>query len=192
MQIQIYRLLERTKMSGPGFRFCVWVQGCSRHCKGCMAKETWPHDSGITMNTQMLLGRIFATPDIEGVTFLGGEPFEQPEAVAILAEQVKAAGLSVVTFTGFTYEELLSSDDSYIRLLLDMTDLLIDGPFLQNQFDLRRPWVGSANQEFQFLTDRYCKDDLIGIQNKIEVRIAPSGKTLINGMGDFKKIKKLL
>lgn len=76
MQIQIYRLLEHTKMAGPGWRFCIWVQGCSRHCEGCMSKETWPHDGGIAMDTQTLFNQIVTTSNIEGVTFLGGEPFE--------------------------------------------------------------------------------------------------------------------
>ena len=192
MRIQIYRLLERTKMAGPGWRFCLWVQGCSRKCKGCMAEETWPHDGGTTMDTETLSRQISAVPDVEGITFLGGEPFEQPEMVAVLAQKAQTAGLSVVTFTGFTYEELLSSNDSYVRRLLDATDLLIDGPFVQEQFDISRPWVGSSNQQFRFLTDRYKESDLEEIHNQFEIRIAPNGKTLINGMGDFSRIKKLL
>lgn len=192
MKIQIYRSLERTKMAGPGWRFCLWVQGCSRHCKGCMAKETWPHDGGNSMDTKTLFQQISATRNIEGVTFLGGEPFEQSEAVAALARQAQAIGLSVVTFTGLNYEELLADENMYTRRLLDTTDLLIDGLFVQEQFDLSRPWVGSSNQRFFFLTDRYSESDLEGISNQIEVRIASNGKTFINGMGDFAKIKKLL
>ena len=192
MQIQIHRYLNRTKMAGPGWRFCIWVQGCSRHCKGCMAKETWPHNGGAVIDTRELLKQIAATSDIEGVSFLGGEPFEQPDAVAALAEQIQAAGLSIVTFTGFTHEELISLDNQKIRRLLETTDLLIDGSFAQDRFDLSRPWVGSSNQRFQFLTDRYNESDLAEVHNQIEVRIAPNGKTLINGMGDFSKIKELL
>ncbi len=192
MHIQIHRLLERTKMAGPGWRSCIWVQGCSRHCKGCMAKETWPHDSGTTMNIETLFKQISATPNIEGITFLGGEPFEQPEAVAELAKQVKSVGLSVVVFTGFIYEELVANETTYIRQVLDISDLLIDGAFVQEQFDLSRPWVGSLNQKFHFLTDRYNENDLYGINNQIEVRVASNGATLISGMGDFEKIKRLL
>jgi len=192
MKIQIYRLLERTKMAGPGQRFCIWVQGCSRHCEGCMAKETWPHDGGNIMDTEKLFQQITVTPDIEGITFLGGEPFEQPEAVAALAEQTQSVGFSVVTFTGFTYKELFSLNDPHIQSLLNATDLLIDGSFIQDQFDLSRPWVGSSNQQFHFLSARYSESDLEDIHNQIEVRVAPNGETLINGMGDFTKIKKLL
>lgn len=179
-------------MAGPGWRFCIWVQGCSRHCEGCMAKETWSHDSGSTMDTETLFSQISATLNIEGITFLGGEPFEQPEAVAGLAKQAQAAGLSVVAFTGFSYEELISANDSHIQRALNETDLLVDGAFVQEKFDLSRPWVGSSNQKFHFLTDRYNQSDLDGISNQIEIRVAPNGETLINGMGDFEKIKKLL
>ena len=192
MQIQVYHLLERTKMAGPGQRFCIWVQGCNRHCTGCMAEETWSHDGGNAMSTDVLWEKIINTCDIEGITFLGGEPLEQPEAVAALAEQAQATGLSVVIFTGFTYKELLADVDPNIHRLLSSADLLIDGPFMQEQFDLSRPWVGSLNQQFNFLTDRYNYDDLSGIQNQIEIRIDKNGKTLINGMGDFSKIRKLL
>jgi len=192
MKMQVYRLLARTKMAGPGWRFCLWLQGCSRHCPGCMAQETWPHDQGTAMDTGDLWAQIAATPHIEGITFLGGEPMEQPQAVATLAEQAQAAGLSVAVFTGFTYEDLLSCDDPHIRRSLDVIDLLVDGPFMQEQFDLSRPWVGSANQRFHFLSGRYNESDLAGIHNQIEIRIAADGKALVNGMGDFSRIKNLL
>lgn len=192
MRIQIHRILERTKMVGPGWRFCIWVQGCSLHCKGCMAKEIWSHNGGTAVDTDDLFRIISATPNIEGVTFLGGEPFEQSEAVAILAEMVQTVGFSIVTFTGFTYDKLCSFDNPHIRRLLNATDLLIDSPFIHEQFDLSRPWVGSANQQYHFLSSRYAESDISGIHNQVEIRIAPNGETLINGMGDFEKIKKLL
>ena len=158
-----------------------------------MAEETWPHDGGVATDTETIFEQIVKVPGIEGVTFLGGEPFEQPEAVAALAERIKAGtGLSVVTFTGRMYEELRSADDPDIRKILASTDLLIDGPFIQEQFDLSRPWVGSLNQRFHFLSGRYSGNDLIGIQNQIELRIATNGTILINGMGDFLKIKEHL
>jgi len=190
MRIQIHRLLERTAMAGPGQRFCIWVQGCSRHCEGCMARETWPPQGGTPMDTDALFARIVKA-DIEGITFLGGEPFGQAKAAAALAGQARAAGLSVVTFTGFTYEELLASGEARALRLLDATDLLIDGPYIQAQSDLSRPWVGSANQRYRFLTGRYNENDL-ATPNRIEVRIARDGTALVNGMGDFSEIKTLL
>jgi len=157
-----------------------------------MATETWPKDSGTRMDTAQLAECISATKDIEGITFLGGEPFEQPVALAELAAGAQAAGLSVVTFTGFYYNQLLSLDLEGVSELLNLTDLLIEGPFQQQLFDLSRPWVGSSNQLFRFLTKRYCEEDLAGINNQIEVRIDAQGNAMVNGMGDFTKIKELL
>lgn len=179
-------------MAGPGWRFCIWVQGCSRQCKGCMAKDTWSHTGGVAMDIEDVFDAVIATSDIEGVTFLGGEPFEQSEEVSAIAKKLHSTGLSIVTFTGFTYDELTSADNpAYIRLL-EATDLLIDGSFMHDKFDLSRPWVGSSNQRYNFLTDRYNERDIADISNQIEIRIAPNGKTLINGMGDFSKIETLL
>jgi anaerobic ribonucleoside-triphosphate reductase activating protein len=161
-----------------------------------MAEETWPFDAGSVMDTETLLRKILDVRDIEGITFLGGEPFEQPEALGFLAQRVRSAGLSVVVFTGYTYAELLSGCHAqnrvYVGRLLEAADLLIDGSFVQEQFDLSRPWVGSGNQQFYFLSERYNENDLLGIHNQIEIRIAQNGAVLINGMGEFSKIKNLL
>jgi len=190
--LRVYRILQRTAMAGPGMRYCLWVQGCSRHCEGCMAAETWPHDGGRQMEADELTADILATKDIEGVTFLGGEPFEQAPALARLAGRVRKRGLSVVTFTGFTLGELRASREAGVSDLLAATDLLIDGPFVKELFALSRPWVGSANQGYHFLTGRYEPGDIQDVSNQLEVRIAPNGKVLVNGMGDFWRIKKLL
>lgn len=192
MRLQVHRILDSTLMAGPGRRFCVWVQGCSRHCEGCAASDTWAFDGGMPMDTDALFSQIAATPHIEGVTFLGGEPFEQAEAVAALAEAAQNGGLSVVTFTGYTLPALREGAIKAADALLCATDLLIDGPFERARFDLSRPWVGSANQRYHFLTGRYGPDDLVGVKNRVEVRIAPDGSALVNGMGDFDAIKNLL
>jgi anaerobic ribonucleoside-triphosphate reductase activating protein len=192
MNIRVYRILDRTKMAGPGHRFCLWVQGCSHHCNGCMAVETWSSNGGSNMETDDIVKRMPSVSSIEGITFLGGEPMEQAEAVYEIAKAAQAGGLTVTVFTGYTYRELLDKSEACVKKLLEVTDLLIDGPFMQNKFDLMRPWVGSSNQQYIFLTDKYSESDLVGVRNQVEVRIFSDGKALINGMGDFKKIKKLI
>ena len=179
-------------MSGPGKRYTIWVQGCSRHCDGCMAPDTWPHDGGTLMPIDELKADILSVRDIEGITFLGGEPFEQAAAVAELAGVVRKHGLSVVVFTGYTLVELRRSTDDGVAALISVADLLIDGHFDRTVFDLSRAWVGSANQNYHYLTGRYTPEDVVAVTNQIEVRISPDGRTLINGMGDFEKIKCLL
>lgn len=127
---------------------------------------------------------------IEGVTFLGGEPFEQAKPLAELARKVHNLGLSVLTFTGNTFEELKKSENEDIQALLKYTDLLIDGGFEKENFDLSRPWVGSKNQRYIFLTDRYSAEEIKNYKNKIEVRIEKNGFVFVNGMGDFDAIKR--
>lgn len=190
MDINVFKYLKTTTVEGPGKRFCLWVQGCSRHCKGCGAKSTWSHEKNKIMSVDEIFSIIKQQKDIEGVTFLGGEPFEQAKALSILAKKIKESGLSVVTFTGFTIEELKSSKNEDYQALLNNTDLLIDGHFEESKFDITRPWVGSSNQRYLFLTERYNIDDIKKSRNKIEVRIDKNGFIFVNGMGDFDKIKK--
>ena len=190
MQINVHKFLNKTNAEGPNQRFCLWVQGCSRHCDGCFAKSTWSHQKNRIMSVDELFFLIKEQKGIEGVTFLGGEPFEQAKPLAELARKVHNLGLSVLTFTGNTFEELKKSENEDIQALLKYTDLLIDGGFEKENFDLSRPWVGSKNQRYIFLTDRYSAEEIKNYKNKIEVRIEKNGFVFMNGMGDFDAIKR--
>ena len=107
MKLRVFNILRTTKVEGPGTRYCIWVQGCSRHCKGCQAVHTWSHDEGVIYDTRDIIKDILKYKnEIEGVTFLGGEPFEQAEALGEIAEEVQSAGMSVVCFTGDYIENL--------------------------------------------------------------------------------------
>ena len=192
MKIRIFKIIKRTKVEGPNLRYCIWVQGCSKHCKGCYATNTWDKKGGILLDTKDIIEDIKTQRGIEGVTFLGGEPFEQARALAQIARATKGLGLSVVAFTGNLYEYLIKSSDKNIHRLLKYTDLLIDGGFEKENFDLSRPWVGSKNQRYIFLSNFYCEDDLKNFKNKIEIRIDKSGAVSLNGMGDFSRIEKEL
>jgi anaerobic ribonucleoside-triphosphate reductase activating protein len=85
---------------------------------------------------------------LNGVTFSGGEPISQAKEFASLAKRVKSLGLDIVTYTGYTFEELLemSIKDIHIKRLLENTDLLVDGPYLASERDLSVPFRGSRNQ----------------------------------------------
>jgi anaerobic ribonucleoside-triphosphate reductase activating protein len=116
-----------------------------------------------------LAARIIESPEIEGVTFLGGEPFEQAEPLA---------------FSGYTYEVLGASSRGDWRRLLGAIDLLVDGPYDMSRPDAERPWVGSTNQRFRFLTPRYrhLASQLAVVPDRVEVRIASDGHLFVNGM----------
>lgn len=188
MKIQIYKILKQTKVEGPKKRYCIWFQGCSRHCKGCWAKATWDFSSGIQYDVQDILEDILNTPNIDGVTFLGGEPFEQSDALDFLCRNIKKAGLSVVCFTGNKIENLKKQHNNILKNI----DLLIDGEFIEEEKDFSRPWVGSKNQNYHFLSDRFNEKILEEYKNKIEINIEKNGRIFINGMGDFEKFTQNL
>lgn len=183
--LRIHKFVPRTRAEGPGVRACVWVQGCSIHCPGCFNAHMWAPDRGRAVQVEALAAEILATDGIEGVTFLGGEPFEQAAELAALARRVRRAGLSVMSFSGYTYDELAADDGRPgWRDLLDATDLLVDGPYDMRRPDHRRPWVGSTNQRFRFLTERYADlaERLCELPDRVEVRLNPDGTVFVNGM----------
>lgn len=191
--LDIYKILKNTTVEGPGSRFCIWAQGCSKHCRGCWAKETWSFGVGKKFTVEELFSLILQEKNnIEGVTFLGGEPFEQARDFSLLAEKIKQVGLSVVCFTGLNFEDLKNKNDLDINSFLNNIDLLIDGGFEIENFDLSRPWVGSSNQRYIFLSNFYNLDEILAYKNKVEVRIDENGKVDVNGMADFEKIKTSL
>lgn len=186
MKIRVFNILKKTKVEGPGLRYCIWTQGCSRHCSGCQAVHTWSHSGGSLIDVKDVVEDIKSQKDIEGITFLGGEPFEQAEALGYIAQEVQKLGLSVVCFTGFLLEEL--KKDSQNKLLLDNIDLLIDGEFRKDLVDYSRPWCGSSNQNYHFLTNRYDAEIFTKYKNKVEVNISKNGVVFMNGMGNFDDI----
>lgn len=102
--------------------------------------------------------------------------------------------MSVVTFTGYLFEEIKAANRQDYDELLAVTDLLIDGPFQKDYVDFSRPWVGSSNQRFHFLTDRYAHlaDEISSIPNRIEVRMKPDGRILINGLAVTEDMSALI
>jgi anaerobic ribonucleoside-triphosphate reductase activating protein len=185
--LRVHRVLPFTKAEGPGKRFCLWVQGCPIQCKGCGVPWTWSDQGGELIGIDELFTQIeksVSENDIEGITFLGGEPFAQAQSLSILAKKCRGIGLSIMTFTGYTIEKIQKENRAVWNELLSLTDLLIDGPFVESKLDLSRPWVGSSNQRYHFLTNRYLhvKEKLSSIPNRLEVRITETGQVEINGM----------
>ncbi|MCL6533667.1 MAG: radical SAM protein [Armatimonadetes bacterium] len=145
---------ERSAVNGPGERFVLWVQGCPLRCPGCINPEFLPFTEGIRISVAQMVEKILAVPNIEGVTYSGGEPTAQAKALALLSEQLRKAGLSVVCYSGFTLEQLKARRNPWIKRLLNSIDILIDGPYIRDQA-ANLLWRGSRNQQIHFLTERY-------------------------------------
>lgn len=191
MDIRINSYIPITNVEGVGTRFAIWVQGCSIHCKGCANSHMWDFEGGTIYNTEDFISLIKQYKDrVEGVTFLGGEPLEQIEAVIEISKAVQELGLSVIVFTGYEFKDLESNSD--FQELIKYVDILIDGKYEQDKTDYSRAWVGSSNQNYNFLTDRYDESVITECKNKIEVRISPDNKIIMTGMGDFKALAELV
>lgn len=194
MFINIYRFLPITKVEGFGVRSCIWVQGCPIRCNNCGMKETWDENKGTKISVEDLFKAIKKTNVTEGVTFLGGEPFAQAKALSKLGYLLQNEGYSIITFTGYEIEYIRSSGNQNWIDLLSCTDLLIDGQYKKELMDFSRPWVGSSNKRFHFLSSKYkdMEKHLNNIKNKIEIKITPNGEIFINGMANTEDIKGII
>jgi anaerobic ribonucleoside-triphosphate reductase activating protein len=112
---------------------------------------------------------------VEGVTFLGGEPFEQAAELAMLAGHARALAMTVMVFSGYTLDQLRGRGDA--AALLAVTDLLVDGPYDRTRPEpappVGRRWIGSANQQMHYLTSAYAAGDpRMRDANTIEIRLS--------------------
>ena len=146
--IRIAGVVRESIVDGPGLRFAVFCQGCPHGCKGCHNVATHDFLGGYDCEIQKILDAIDRNPLLDGVTFSGGEPLCQPEAFYKLAVEIKKRNLNIMTYTGYTYEELLEmgEKDHWITDLLSLTDLLVDGRFVEEERDLTLLFRGSRNQ----------------------------------------------
>ena len=146
MEIRIAGTINDSVVDGDGYRFTVFTQGCPHHCPGCHNPKTWPEDGGYLVDTEEILMTIRANPLLAGVTFSGGEPFNQPVPLTHLAQEVRALGLDVWCYTGYVLDLLLEMNDPDVDALLDEIDVLVDGPFVLAERDLTLRFRGSRNQ----------------------------------------------
>ena len=178
--------LPCTEAEGPGRRAALWVQGCNKHCRGCCNPaylQLVERELVSAASVLEWLENAHHAHDLEGVTFLGGEPMLQAQGLAFVAQGAQSLGLSVMVFSGYTKSEL-----DVLRLpgadqLLRYTDVLVDGPFEANLPEQSRRWVGSTNQQFNYLTERYDARIESGdrLDRVLEIRLKTDGTVFING-----------
>ncbi len=132
-------------VDGPGIRTTIFSQGCPHHCPGCHNPETWAFGVGTSIPVEDVVDIVRSNPLCRGVTFSGGEPFAQAAAFAKLGRILKEQGYEVASYSGYTFEALLSGTPEQ-RELLETIDILIDGPFLLAKKSLEIAFRGSKNQ----------------------------------------------
>jgi anaerobic ribonucleoside-triphosphate reductase activating protein len=164
----------------------IWVAGCSRRCPGCIGEPLRDPAAGEDVLVEDLTRRVLSWPDIEGLTFSGGEPFQQAAALAALCDAVrKERDLTLMCFSGFTLEELRASADPGVQGLLAVLDILVDGPF-QRERQRSLLWRGSDNQRVHFLSDRYrhLAPGMDGPGAGVEVHVSRKGRVFWAGIPD--------
>jgi anaerobic ribonucleoside-triphosphate reductase activating protein len=163
-----------TEAEGPGRRYAIWVQGCPLRCPGCCNPEFLAFREATRRAVDDVIADIDAARarGIEGISLLGGEPTRQAAALADVAEAVRAMGLTVMVYSGFTLAELRARGDVDVDRLLAATDLLVDGPYVEARRTTTRRYIGSDNQVLHVLTDRHRADDAVfAAPNTVELRV---------------------
>ena len=189
--LRVWRWVGDTTAEGPGRRAAVWVTGCHIRCEGCFNTHLWAPTGSERDAAELAEEIVAAGCDIEGITVLGGEPFEQAPGVAELCRTIRSHGLSTMVFSGFELAHLHGPDAPHgSRELLDACDVLVDGPYLRDRPDHERPWLGSTNQQFRLLTDRYEPKDFEA-EDLLEIRLRPDGSVLVNGMAEQAQLTAL-
>jgi anaerobic ribonucleoside-triphosphate reductase activating protein len=180
--LNVAAICTRTRSLGPGLRAVLWVQGCPFHCPGCIAPDWIPIRPAHIYTPEQLVDQLLADPEVQGVTFSGGEPMLQALGLANLAYLARRRrDVSIICFTGFPKHVLETTPPGPgVKELLDQVDVLIDGPYISRLND-NLGMRGSHNQKIYYLTDRLSAFDLEENPRKAEIQIQ-DGQAMMVGV----------
>lgn len=149
--LRISGIVEESIVDGPGIRLVVFTQGCFHGCRGCHNPQTHDPEGGFFKSIEEIADLYATNPLLDGITFSGGEPFLQAGQLCLLAEKIHSLNGDVITYTGYTYEQLIQLDGSTgsaAARLLETSDFLVDGPYVEALRDPDLNFMGSSNQRF--------------------------------------------
>lgn len=151
MTLRVLDILFETMMDGPGLRTSIYFAGCKHHCKGCHNPQSWDMNGGYSMPINHIL-TLIKEDEFANVTFSGGDPFCQVDAVTELAKRIKAeTNKTIWCYTGFTIEEI--REDPNLNKLLQYIDVLVDGPYVEALRNTDLPFRGSENQRIIYINN---------------------------------------
>lgn len=191
-KLNISQVIKNTEAEGPGKRYAIWFQGCTLNCSGCCNPEMLPSvPKHFISPKDMVVDAL--KQNVEGVSILGGEPFQQPKGLSVLCKLFKKHNLSIMIYSGYTLEELYAKDNEFINSALKSVDILVAGRYERESRTTTRRWIGSTNQKVHFLTNKYKNDKRFQEENSMEIRFTPNERlVVINGFPVFnaRKINK--
>lgn len=146
--IRLSGIAYESLVNGPGMRRVFFSQGCKHNCKGCFNPDTHDFNGGEDRNMDDLIKDVIENPILRGVTFSGGDPWEQADKFAYMAKAFKEHRLSVWSYTGYTFEYILEhkNERKGWSELLNNIDVLVDGKFEEDKKEDGLKFRGSSNQ----------------------------------------------
>lgn len=153
--IHLLNRYKETISDGEGIRYSIYLAGCSHACPGCHNPAGWDPTAGFLLTEEVLedmIREIRANPLLDGITLSGGDPLFNPEGALALCRRLKeATGLNLWCYTGYTLEEI--RERPVYQEILRIVDVLVDGRFVQEEFDQTLSFRGSRNQRIIRLKD---------------------------------------
>lgn len=146
-KIRLAGMIHESLVNGPGIRRVFFSQGCNHNCRGCFNPETHSFTGGKEYNMDEIIRDIKENPIIKGVTFSGGDPFEQGDKFSYLALKLKENNINIWCYTGYTYEFILNNLNrpGWFNLINNI-DVLVDGKFQIDKKEEGLKFKGSSNQ----------------------------------------------
>jgi anaerobic ribonucleoside-triphosphate reductase activating protein len=149
-------------VDGPGLRYVIFTQGCLHCCPHCHNSQSWDISGGKEYSVKQIIRLLKRQKKTKrGVTFSGGEPFLQASELAEVALAAHQMGWDVVTYTGYTYEQLLEDNNDGVKALVSLTDLLVDGKYIHELRSIRLQFRGSSNQRIIDMTKTREKGQIV-------------------------------
>lgn len=158
--MNVHSYIEKSKVNGPGDRFVLWTQGCSKKCINCFNYNTWSFKERVNLSPISIF-ELIKNANPSGVTITGGDPLEQPEELLELLKLIYSLDLSkgIILFTGYTIDEINNLGGS-VRDCLNYIDVLIDGRF-ETDNKISSSLRGSDNQQFIYFSNKINESELI-------------------------------
>lgn len=178
MRIQLNKAHFPVTVLGPGTRVGIWLQGCTIRCRGCISRDTWPADPASEIEVGELLAWVHRLPEdgVDGVTISGGEPFDQPQALAELVQGLDEwrrrldRPVDLLAYSGRPWAELVLEHQA----VLDTLDAVVPEPFVRGA-PTDAALTGSANQRVVPLTElgrqRYCDAALDDQRRQVQLDV---------------------
>lgn len=163
-----YLGIDKSSISnGPGVRVVLWVTGCNIHCKGCQNPESWDFNAGKLFDeaAKHELFKALDKPYIRGITISGGNPLDRPCEIFRLVTEIKNKfpDKDIWLYSGYTYDEICLSREKFKGIL--GVDVLVDGPYIEEQRDITLKFRGSKNQRLIDVNETLKQNKIVTIQN---------------------------